>query len=117
MKIKSLTVLLILVVVLPLFLNFSSPTKAVSASSLGLYVGIDVAYESVTVTEQLIDKVSLYTNVIVLGCTGYYDLIRLSTLAQYAYDKGLSFMVYSDTSRYPSRQWLTNAIPHGAIDS
>jgi hypothetical protein len=109
MKIKSLTFLLILILVLPLFLNLSSPVKAASASSLGLYVGVDVAYESVSATEQLIDKVSLYTNVIVLGCTGYYDITRLTTLAQYAYDKGLSFMVYSDTSRYPSRQWLANA--------
>jgi hypothetical protein len=108
MKLKSATVLLILALVLPLFLNFSFPTKA-SASSPSLYVGVDVAYESISTTEQLIDKVSLYTNVIVLGCTGYYDLTRLTTLAQYAYDKGLSFMVYSDTSRYPSRQWLANA--------
>ena len=107
---KSVTVLLILVVILPLFLTVSLPLKAESTSSVPpLYVGVDVAFGNVSATEQLIDQVSSYTNIIVLGCTNYYDLTTLTTLSQYAYDKGLSFIVYSDNSRYPSRQWLADA--------
>jgi hypothetical protein len=108
MKLKSVTVLLILVVGLPLFLNFSLPTKA-SASSTGLYFGVDIAFESVSASEQLIDKVSSYTNLVVLGCTGFYNKSRLTVLSDYAFSKGLSFMIYSDTRRYPGTEWLANA--------
>ena len=72
-------------------------------------MGVDIAFESVPATEQLIDQVSSYTNIIVLGCSKYYDLTRLTTLSQYVYDKGLSFIVYSDVSKYPSSQWLADA--------
>jgi hypothetical protein len=108
MKLKSVTVLLILALVLPLFLNFSFPTKA-SASSTGLYFGVDIAFESVSASEQLIDKVSSYTNLVVLGCTGFYNTSRLTVLSDYAFSKGLSFMIYSDSRRFPGTQWLANA--------
>ena len=108
MNFKSVTILLILAVVLPLFLNFSLPAKA-SESSPGLNFGVDIAYESVSISEQVIDKVSAYTNTIVLGCTGFYNTERLTVLSDYAYSKGLSIMVYSDSRKYPGAQWLTNA--------
>jgi hypothetical protein len=108
MNFKSTTVILILVIILPLFLNFSLPAKA-SESSSGLYFGVDIAYESVSISEQLIDKVGAYTNIVVLGCTGYYNTTRLTVLSDYAYSKGLSIMVYSDSRKYPGAQWFANA--------
>jgi len=109
MNFKLVTIMLILAVVLPLFLNFGLPAQAVSASAPGLYVGVDIAYESVSASEQLIDKVSAYTNIVVLGCTGFYNTTRLTVLSDYVYSKGMSFMIYSDTRKYPGSQWLANA--------
>ena len=110
MKIKQLTILLILVLISPLFLNSSLTVKATeSQTSPSLYVGIDVAFESVVATEQLIDKVSNYTNIFVIGCSGFYNETRLTVISQYVYDKGMSFIVYTDSHRYPSQQWLGSA--------
>ena len=110
MKFKQLTVLLILLLILPLFLNCSLTAKAVTTqTSPNLYFGVDVAFESIAATEQLIDNVSSYTNFFVIGCTGSYNLTRLTIISQYVYDKGLSFIVYSDNPSYPSSQWLEDA--------
>ena len=107
MKLKQLTVLLILLLILPLFLNCSLTAKAATTqTSPSLYFGVDVAFGSIAATEQLIDNVSSYTNFFVIGCTGNYNLTRLTIISQYVYDKGLSFIVYSDNPRYPSSQWL-----------
>jgi hypothetical protein len=76
-----------------------------------LFVGIDVAYENMTEIKALIDKVSPYTNLFVIGCTGitdvfvrnvttrrvYENFTKLNETCQYIYDKGLSFMVFRDT--------------------
>ena len=109
MRTKPLTFILILLLSLPLFVNLNLPAKAVFSSKSGVFVGVDVAYESILSTEQTIDKVSSYTNVFILGCSGNYNLTRLTILCQYVYDKGLSFIVYTDSGRYPSKQWFTNA--------
>jgi len=111
MRFKQLAVLLILLLILPLFLNLNLNAKAetTQASSSPLYFGVDVAYGSLAETEQLIDNVSSYTNFFLIGCTGGYNLTRLSIISQYVYDKGLSFVIYTDDPRYPSSQWLENA--------
>jgi hypothetical protein len=109
MKIKPLMVLLLLVLVSSLFLNYNSPAKASSQASPDVYVGVDVAFESVTATEQLIDEVSSYTNVFEIGCVGYHNETRLTTLCQYVYDKGMYLIVFTDHSGYPSKAWLGNA--------
>ena len=110
MKFKQPAVLLILLLILPLFLNCSLTAKAATTqTSPSLYFGVDVAFGSIAVTEQLIDNVSSYTNFFIIGCTGDYNLTRLTIISQYVYDKGLCFIVYSDDPRYPSRQWLADA--------
>jgi hypothetical protein len=108
MKTKLLTVLFILVLVAPFFVNSSATTKATSDTQ-DLYVGIDVAYESVPATEALIDKVSAYTNIFIIGCSGNRNETRLNVLSQYIVDKGMSFIVYTDNRRYPTAEWLANA--------
>jgi hypothetical protein len=110
MIIKQLTVFLILLLILPLSLNFSLPTKAVTAeTSPGLYVGVDVAFESIAETEQLIDNIRNYTNFFVIGCYGGYNETRLTIISQYVYNNNLTFIVYTDNPRYPSKQWLEDA--------
>ena len=110
MKIKQLSILLILLLVSSLFLNFVQIAQAVtSQSTSNLYFGVDVAFQSVAATEQLIDNVSSYTNFFIIGCTGNYNLTRLTIISQYVYGKGLTFVVYSDDPLYPSSQWLQEA--------
>ena len=109
MNLKHLTILLIFLLTLSLFLNYAVSTKAETTQSTPLYVGVDVAFENLTLTEQLIDNVSSYTNFFIIGCTGNYNQTRLTTISQYVYDKGLTFIVYSDNPRYPSQQWLQEA--------
>jgi hypothetical protein len=83
--------------------------KASITQSTSLYFGVDVAYGGIAATEQLIDNVSSYTNFFIIGCTGNYNLTTLTTISQYVYNKGLSFIVFSDANRYPSAQWLAYA--------
>jgi hypothetical protein len=109
MKLKQFTVLLILLLVLPLFLNSQTAKAVTTQTTPNLYFGVDVAFESVAATEQLIDNVSSYTNFFIIGCTGNYNLTRLTIISQYVYNKGLTFIVYSDDPRYPSSQWLQEA--------
>jgi hypothetical protein len=72
-------------------------------------VGVDVAYESITATEQLIDQISSYSNLFVIGCLGDKNQTRLTLISQYVYDKNMSFIVYADDPRYPSQQWIETA--------
>ena len=110
MKFKQATVLLILLLISPFFLNCILTVKAdTTQTAPGLFFGVDVAFGSLSATEQLIDKVSSYTNLFIIGCTGNYNLTRLTLISQYAYDRGLSFIVYSDEPGYPSGQWLADA--------
>ena len=110
MKLKQPAVLLILLLILPLFLNCGLTAKAATTqTSPSLYFGVDVAFGSIAATEQLIDNVSSYTNFFVIGCTGSYNETRLTIISQYVYNKGLSFIVYTDNPRYPSSQWLEDA--------
>jgi len=110
MRFKQFTVLLILLLILPLFLNLGLTATAVtSQTSPSLYFGVDVAFGSIAATEQLIDTVSSYTNFFLVGCTGDNNLTRLTIISQYVYDKGLSFIVYTNSPRYPSGQWLEDA--------
>lgn len=119
MRFKLLSALLIALLILPFFVNCAITVKAQTTdSSPSLYLGVDVAFDSIAQTEQLIDNVSTYTNFFIIGCAqwinnglfgGSYNETRLSVIAQYVYDKGLSFIVYSDDPSYPSKQWIENA--------
>jgi hypothetical protein len=75
----------------------------------GLYVGVDIAYDDMTKIKTVINQVSPYTNVFVIGCTGItYNTTRLNETCQYLYDHGLSFIVYRDLS-LRNATWLQQA--------
>jgi len=120
MRFKQLAILLCVLLISSFFVNCTLTAKAETAqTSPSLYVGVDVAFESITQTEQLIDNVSSYTNFFVIGSAqwisnsnglgGVYNETRLTIISQYVYNKGLNFIVYSGDPIYPSRQWLENA--------
>ena len=119
MKFKSLTFLLIILLLAPIFVNSILAVHAQpSAASAPLYLGVDAAFLDVPQTEQLIDNISAYTNFFIIGCEqqigqnggfGVYNETRLTVVGNYAYAKGLSFIAYSDDPTYPSKQWLSNA--------
>jgi len=81
--------------------------------STDFYVGIDAAYDDVAEIKVLVDEVSSYTNLFVIGSTGItFNETKLVDLCQYIYDKGLSFIVFTDDHDpppQPSRQWIENA--------
>jgi hypothetical protein len=73
-----------------------------------LFVGVDVAYEDLTATKKLINEVSSYTNLFVIGCTGItQNSTKLNETCQYVYDKGLSFIIYRE--RPLRTEWLEDA--------
>lgn len=74
-----------------------------------LFVGIDAAYEDMDEVKQLIDDVSSYTNVFVLGCTGItHNFTRLDEMCQYIYDRDMHFIIYSEQIATNTEQVATN---------
>jgi len=73
--------------------------------TLEVFVGVDVAYDDVAEIERLVDEISNYTNLFVVGCTGIsYNTTQLQETCQYVYEKGFSFIIYSDMP--PREEWF-----------
>jgi len=65
--------------------------------SLDLFVGVDVAYDDLDEIYDLIDEVSPYTNLFVIGSTGVsYNETKLTQVCQYLYEQDMYFIVFSD---------------------
>jgi hypothetical protein len=72
---------------------------------LEVFVGVDVAYDNPEEIKELAYELSNYTNLFVIGCTGIsYNITQLYDSCQYVYEKGFSFMVYSDMP--PRMEWF-----------
>ncbi len=119
MKLKKLGIFLIIILISAFIKSTSSITNESAATATSLYFGVDVAFESIDETIRIIDEVSSYTNLFIIGCYGplipsndsfpKYNETRLSYLSEYVYEKGLDLIVYSDDPRFPSTEWLDNA--------
>jgi hypothetical protein len=109
MKPKYLVALFVSLLIVPVFLYYGFLVNDLAKQeSLDLFVGIDVAYENLTEIKTLIDEVSSYTNLFVIGCTGITNnATRLNETCQYIYDKGLSFIIYRE--RAPQTELLEDA--------
>ncbi|KON31963.1 MAG: hypothetical protein AC479_08110 [miscellaneous Crenarchaeota group-6 archaeon AD8-1] len=111
----TLTNIKYVIIILPVLLLISSIVvygflaKDNSIEVFGdVFVGVDVAYENMEANKKRIDEISSYTNLFVLGCTGItHNETKLNELCQYAYDRGLSFIVY--TERALQHQWVEQA--------
>jgi len=95
--------------VLLLFWGFYSLVKNPSSlHPLDVFVGVDVAYDDVEGIKSLVDEISSYTNLLVIGSTGItYNVTKVDETCQYVYDKGLSFIIYTEMP--PQTQWLEDA--------
>jgi hypothetical protein len=112
MKTIRLGLVLVSLLVLQIFICNFLPLTAKSESTPDVYVGVDLAYGSTAEAKTLIDQVSSYTNFIVIGTskiTG--NQARLNETCQYAYDHGLSFVLWTPTGigRANRTAWFSNA--------
>ncbi|MCZ2809509.1 MAG: hypothetical protein O2V44_09160 [Candidatus Bathyarchaeota archaeon] len=102
-------VLLFFLLIVSLLLYLDLLTKKSSENDLPyVFVGVDVAHDDLAEIKRLVDEICSYTNLFVIGSTGItYNSTKLDETCQYIYDKGLSFIVYTET--YPTFQWLEDA--------
>ena len=121
MKLKKLAIFLIAILISTFIINSATSTIAQSVeTATSLYFGVDVAFENLDETLRIVDEVSSYTNLFVIGCYGpvirsnisrsIYNETRLTHISDYVYEKGLSFIVYSDDPSFPSIEWLDSAM-------
>ena len=107
MKRKILIIFLsALLLALPLIYIFLGTPQ--TQESPDIYVGVDVAYADSAAIKRVIDKVSPYTNLFVIGSTGIsHDPIKLEEMCQYLTAKDMQFIIYTDT---PFRLELINDV-------
>ena len=73
-----------------------------------LFFGVDVAYGDIDDVKEVINEVSSYTNLFIIGCTGIsHNTTKLDEVCQYIYDKGLHFVIFME--RPPRAQWLMDS--------
>ena len=77
---------------------------------LSVFVGVDAAYDNPEEIKTLVDTVSPYTNLFVIGSTGITNNeTKLDDMCQYIYDKGLSFIVYTEMPPEIGAAWIEHA--------
>jgi hypothetical protein len=110
MKPTYLVVMVISLLIMMMLLRIKFPAlNLVRREQLDLFFGIDAAYEDMNEVKRLVDEVSSYTNVFVLGCTGItHNLTRLDEMCQYIYDKGMYVIIYREHTA-PTTEWLEEA--------
>jgi len=73
-----------------------------------VFVGVDVAYANLDAIQKRVDEVSSYTNLFLIGSTGVTrNTTKLDMICQYVYDKGLFFIVYTESPL--QSQWFEDA--------
>ena len=107
MKRKILIIFLsALLFALPLIYIFLGTPQ--TQESPDIYLGVDVAYADSAAIKRVIDKVSPYTNLFVIGSTGIsHDPIKLEEMCQYLTAKDMQFIIYTDS---PFRLELINDV-------
>jgi len=92
-KTKLITSVFVAFLFLQFIPNFNSFSGAYTQTNPDVYVGVDIAYGAVADAKVAIDRVSSFTNFVVIGSTQvtwFQD--RVNETFQYAYDKGLSIV-------------------------
>lgn len=94
-QLKVFALITLLVILDGAILGFLNITSTAAQTTPEVYVGVDIAYGDVEETKALIDQVSSFTNLIIFGHTGVtQNSTFLNETCQYAYEKGLYFIVY-----------------------
>ena len=92
-KTKLITSIFVVFLLLQFISNFTSLSEVHAQSNPDVYVGVDIAYGAVADAKAAMDRVSSFTNFVVIGSTQvtwFQD--RVNETFQYAYDKGLSIV-------------------------
>ena len=103
----SLLLIVSLVLVSVLIWQDNGLNRLSNGNAPSVFVGIDVAYNNLVDMEKLVDQVSSYANLLIIGSTGITYTSQLSDACQYIYDRGLYFILYTESA--PPLQWLQNA--------
>jgi hypothetical protein len=110
MRYRKLALFLTILMIAPVFLITKTPVSFAQKSTPDVYFGIDIAYDDIAATKQLIDNVCSYTNLFGIGCTGIsYDTRKLTEICQYLFDRDMFFIIYTGSPRQPPRDWLDAA--------
>jgi len=112
MKARYVIVVVIIIVLIAAMLIKYAFVDSSKVEYVDVFIGVDAAYDSVSEIKTLVDAVSPYTNFFVVGSKGItFNETKLDDVCQYLYDKGLSFIVYTDDhyGQHPSRPWLASA--------
>ena len=81
MQRKSLAILVIVLILALLLLNYGFLGTPQIEESPDFYVGVDVAYADLAAIKRLIDEISPYTNLFVIGSTGVtYNVTKLNEI-------------------------------------
>ncbi len=95
---KATKSIVILLLVLLLIFALAAVVLFVSRqneSKVNVFVGIDIGFGNATDATKIIDEVSGYVNLVVVGSLNVTaDSERLTTICDYMYKKGLYFIVY-----------------------
>ena len=98
MKNQQLAILMVTLLVIQVFPNYGFLANSYAQTEPDVYIGIDLSYGEVEEAKALIDQVSSYTNLIVIGTTKItFFPNKLTEVFQYAYNKGLSFISLTPT--------------------
>ena len=77
---------------------------------LSVFVGVDAAYDNPEEIRTLVDTISNYTNLFIIGSTGITNNeTKLTEMCQYLYDEGLSFIVYTEMPPEIGAAWIRYA--------
>jgi hypothetical protein len=108
MKRKLVVVILVLLMVTSFIFSYSVIYSFQIVEQPDLFFGLDVAYEDLEEIKVLVDEVSSYTNLFIIGCTGITDdTVKLDEMCQYLYDRGFYFIIYKESP--PRAQWLIDS--------
>jgi hypothetical protein len=111
MKTMQLAFFLVFLLALQILPSYILLSKAQVGMPPDVLVGVDIAYGDIAEAKAEIDQVSSYTNLVVIGSyavTG--NLTKLNETCQYAFDKGLSFILFTPNMGRANRTgWLAYA--------
>ena len=92
MKTRWLTACLVSALLISAILSQNFMNTVAQENSPDVYFGVYIAYGGITQAEALIDRVSSFTNLFVVGTTPIAWTFDENKTFAYAYDKGLNFM-------------------------
>lgn len=97
MKQRFLMIFFIILLIPSVFIGYSFLAVDTSQENLlEFFVGVDVAHSNIDEIKELIDEISSYTNLFVIGSTGIsYNETKLNETCQYLYDQDMYFIIFT----------------------